>query len=180
MMLMTAMRSMKSLSALGVACMVIAGCANVQAPTAASAPPPARSSTESEPTTSAKPPSPPSSSESAAKGGVADLAWLAGCWQNAVNGRELREEWLPLRGGMLIGAAQQTMQGVMQDYEFLRIESREGTVEFTQFGTGGRHASFRLVSTTTDRNDTIYTFDHTTPSFPARLLYRRGEQGWLY
>ncbi|HJU23089.1 MAG TPA: DUF6265 family protein, partial [Casimicrobiaceae bacterium] len=114
------------------------------------------------------------------KGGVAELAWLAGCWQNSVNGRELREEWLPLRGGMLIGAAQQTMQGVMQDYEFLRIDSREGAVEFTQFGTGGRQASFRLAGTTTDGNDTIYTFDHTTPSFPARLVYRRGEQGWLY
>ncbi|HLX27756.1 MAG TPA: DUF6265 family protein [Casimicrobiaceae bacterium] len=156
--------------------MTIAACAKLEAPPVAGAP----SSAASESTTSTKPPSPPPSSESAPKGGVADLAWLAGCWQNTVNGRELREEWLPLRGGMLVGAAQQTMQGAVQDYEFLRIDSREGSVHFTQFGAGGKEISFRLSGTTTDGNDTIFTFDHTTPSFPARLLYRRGEQGWLY
>lgn len=177
---MTAIRSMRIRGALGVACVAIAACAKLGAPPVAGTSSRAPSSAASESTTHARPASPTASSASAAKGGVAELAWLAGCWQNTVNGRELREEWLPLRGGMLIGAGQQTMQGVMQDYEFLRIDSREGGVYFTQFGAAGKEVSFRLSGTTTDGNDTIFTFDHTTSSFPARLLYRRGEQGWLY
>lgn len=177
---MTAIRSMKIPGALGVAFVAIAACAKLEAPPVAGTPSNAPSSAASESTTHAKPASPPPSSGSVAKSGVAELAWLAGCWQNTVNGRELREEWLPLHGGMLIGAGQQTMQGVMQDYEFLRIDSREGSVYFTQFGAGGKEISFRLSGTATDGNDTIFTFDHTTSSFPARLLYRRGEQGWLY
>lgn len=172
---MTAMRSTRISGALGVACVAIAACAKLEAPPVAGAPPSAASES-----TTASAPSPAPATQNAAEGGVADLAWLAGCWQNTVNGRELREEWLPLRGGMLVGAAQQTRQGVMQDYEFLRIDSREGGVYFTQFGAGGKEISFRLSGATTDGNDTIFTFDHTAPSFPARLLYRRGEQGWLY
>ena len=111
---------------------------------------------------------------------MAPFAWLAGCWQGSVNERDFREEWLPLRGGMLIGAGQQVMHGAMQDYEFLRIEARADGVYFTQFSGDGKQASFRLAGTTTDDKDTIFTFANTAQAFPARLVYRRGTEGWLY
>ena len=34
---------------------------------------------------------------------LAPLAWLAGCWRGAVNKREFREHWMPLRGGLIVG-----------------------------------------------------------------------------
>jgi len=113
-------------------------------------------------------------------GPVAPLAWLAGCWQGSVNQRDFREEWLPFRGGMLVGAGQQVMKGAMQDYEFLRIEARPEGVFFTQFGGDRRETAFRLESTTTDDKDTIFTFANTASTFPAHLVYRRGTEGWLY
>ena len=111
---------------------------------------------------------------------IASLAWLAGCWQGNVNGREFREEWLPLRGGMLIGAGQQVMKGAMQDYEFLRIEKRPDGLYFSQFSGDRNEISFRLATTTTDDKDTIFTFLNTASGFPARLVYRHGAEGWLY
>src|SRR5205085_9632114 len=89
-------------------------------------------------------------STSESSGPLAPLAWLAGCWQGSVNQREFREQWLPLRGGLLIGAGQSVLQGRMQDYEFLRIEPRPDGVYFTQFSGDLKQSSFRLAATTTD------------------------------
>jgi hypothetical protein len=119
-------------------------------------------------------------SEPPATGPIAPLAWLAGCWQGSVNEREFREQWLPLRGGMLIGAGQQVLHGEMQDYEFLRIEARPGGVYFTQFSGDRKEMSFKLAGTTTDDKDTIFTFANVAATFPARLVYRQGTEGWLY
>ena len=152
--------------ALVAACAGLAACAQPEAPTPAPAAPRSPASTATQ--------------ASQDNGPVAPLAWLAGCWQGSVNQRDFREEWLPFRGGMLVGAGQQVMQGAMQDYEFLRIEARPEGVFFTQFGGDRRETSFRLESTTTDDKDTIFTFANTASTFPAHLVYRRGTEGWLY
>lgn len=160
---------------LATACIV--GCA--QAPTApeTTRPATARPAETAQPKSAPAPqPSPPA----AESGPVAPLAWLAGCWKGSVNQRDFREQWLPFEGGMLVGAGQQVMKGSMQDYEFLRIEARGGGVVFSQFGADRKETSFRLDSTTTDGNDTIFTFANTASAFPARLVYRRGTDGWLY
>jgi hypothetical protein len=116
----------------------------------------------------------------AASGPLAPLAWLAGCWTGSVNERDFREMWLPPAGGTLIGAGRQVSRGEIQDYEFLRIEARGSDVVFTQFSGDRKEVSFRLASTTTDEDDTIFTFANTASGFPARLLYTRGSKGWLY
>lgn len=113
-------------------------------------------------------------------GPLASLSWLAGCWQGTVNQREFREQWLPLRGGVLIGAGQSVLRGRMQDYQFLRLEPRPDGVYFSQFSGDRKEASFRLSNTAADDGDTIYTFSNTGDAFPARLVYRRGTEGWLY
>jgi len=113
-------------------------------------------------------------------GPLAPLAWLQGCWLGDVNQREFREQWMPPRGGMLIGAGQQSSRGRMQDYEFLQLEARADGIYFTQFSGDRKASSFRLASTTTDDKDTIFTFANTADAFPARLIYRRGAEGWLY
>src|SRR5690349_7627620 len=69
--------------------------------------------------------------------GIAALAWLEGCWRGTVNRREFREEWLPLRGGMLVGVTQTVMQGKTQDYAYLRIEpAADGSVQYVTLTPG--------------------------------------------
>jgi hypothetical protein len=111
---------------------------------------------------------------------LATLAWLAGCWQGSVNQREFREQWLPLRGGVMVGAGQSVLRGKMLDYQFLRLEPKSEGTFFTQFSGDGSAASFKLDSTVADDKDTIFTFSNTAAAFPARLVYRRGTDGWLY
>ena len=115
----------------------------------------------------------------AATEGPSALAWLEGCWQGTVNQREFREHWLPLRGGMLIGAGQTVRRDKMQDYQFLRLEHAPRRVLHAVLG---RSQGIVVPAGQHDdrRKDTIFTFANTTDAFPARLLYRRGTEGWLY
>jgi hypothetical protein len=122
----------------------------------------------------------PAANGDAAHEPVAAFGWLAGCWKGTVNQREFREMWLPLQGGMMIGAGQQVQGGKMQDYEFLRLEPRVNGVHFTQFSADRKEITFRLAATATDGDDTIFTFANAGEGFPARLVYRRGQEGWLY
>ena len=64
------------------------------------------------------------------------FAWLEGCWRGAVNQREFRENWLPLRGGMIVGAGHLVMQDKTQDYEWLRIESLRDGVYYVAIPMG--------------------------------------------
>ena len=118
--------------------------------------------------------------QASAADALASLAWLEGCWQGTVNQREFREQWLPLRGGLMIGAGQSILRCRTQDYEFLRLEPKPDGVYFTQFSGDRKESSFRLASTATDDKDTIFTFSNAADAFPARLIYRRGTEGWLY
>src|SRR4029450_260577 len=89
---------------------------------------------------------------------LATLAWLEGCWQGTVNQHEFREQWLPLRGGLLIGAGQTVLRGRVQGYQYLRLEPKSDGIYFAQFSGDLKQASFRLASTTTEDKDTIFTF----------------------
>jgi hypothetical protein len=108
------------------------------------------------------------------------LAWLAGCWQGSVNGRDFREQWQPLRSDIMVGTWQLVWNGRMQDYQFLRLERRPGGLYFSQFSGDRKELSFKFAQVATDEKDTVFTFTNTADAFPARLLYRRGSDGWLY
>ncbi|MBU6483815.1 MAG: hypothetical protein KGL70_11510 [Betaproteobacteria bacterium] len=114
-------------------------------------------------------------------GPLAPFAWLQGCWQGKVNKREFREYWMPLQGDTMVGVGQLALEGKLNDYEYLRLESRDGSTVFSQFSGERAEISFKLATTTTDAKDTIFTFANTADAFPARLIYRRGGlDGWLY
>jgi hypothetical protein len=124
-----------------------------------------------------------SSAPSAAKSvapTIDQLAWIHGCWEGKVNLRDFREEWLPLRGDMMIGASQTVSQGKTLDFEYLRIDSRPDGVYYVAVPAGKKETSFRLVGKAEEGPDEIFTFDNATDEFPQRIIYRRGTDGWLY
>ncbi len=108
------------------------------------------------------------------------LAWLAGCWSGSVNRREFREHWMPLRGGMMIGAGHTVVQGKTQDFEFIRLETRPEGVFYVSLPSGQKEAAFKLTATATEEKDQIFTFTNAAHDFPQRIVYRRGGEGWLY
>jgi hypothetical protein len=115
-------------------------------------------------------------------GPLAPLAWLEGCWRGAVNKREFREQWLPLRGDLLIGVSHTVMEGMTQDYNYLRIEPRGGALWYVSATPGQPEAAFRLADVATDKEsgDKTWTFDNSRARFPQHIRYRRGSEGWLY
>ena len=108
------------------------------------------------------------------------LAWLAGCWQGAVNMRDFREQWMPLRGGMLVGTGHTLIGDRTQNFEYLRIEARPDGVHYVVAPGGKDETAFRLVGQTSDGDDQIFTFNNPRTDFPQTIIYRRGSKGWLY
>ena len=108
------------------------------------------------------------------------LAWLHGCWAGSVNQRDFREQWSPLRGGMLVGAGHTVNQDKTQSYEFLRIEGRGDGIYYVAKPSGQVEAAFKLESIAMDDKDAIFLFANPAHDFPQRIIYRRGSEGWLY
>jgi len=127
----------------------------------------------------------PSTSATPASGPLAPLAWLEGCWSGTVNQREFREQWMPLRGNLLVGVSQTVMQNITQGYEYLRLEPRADGVYYVTAPEGRNEAAYRLteqtVDKTNDRNDEIFVFANPALEFPQKITYRRASSGgWLY
>jgi Domain of unknown function (DUF6265) len=108
------------------------------------------------------------------------FGWLQGCWDGKVNQRDFREEWLPLRGEMMIGVSHTVAQGKTQDFEYLRLESRPEGVFYVAVPSGKKETSFRFSTKTLDGEREIFTFENPVDEFPQRIVYRRGTEGWLY
>ena len=124
-----------------------------------------------EPQSEAKPPAIPLTIES--------LGWLEGCWRGAVNQREFREYWLPLRGGIIVGAGHTVMQDKTQDFEYMRIEARPDGVYYVVAPSGKREASFKLTAIS-EADGTDFVFVNGADEYPQRMIYHRGAEGWLY
>ena len=166
--------------ALAVALLLACAIARAQAP--APAPPPvpapipgaAPASIPAAPAAAAAAPTPVDTTS------LTSLAWLEGCWRGAVNQREFREHWLPLRGGMMIGASHNVLQDKTLDYEYLRLESRADGIHYMAIPSGKPPTDFRLATAATDDNGTQFTFANVVDEFPQKLVYHRGGDGWLY
>jgi hypothetical protein len=108
------------------------------------------------------------------------LAWLAGCWQGTVNMRDFREQWMPLRGGMMVGVGHTQVGNRTQSFEYLRIETRSDGVHYVVAPGGKGETAFRLVGQARDGDDEIFTFNNPRADFPQTIIYRRGSRGSLY
>jgi len=139
---------------------------------AATAQDPAAANASAAPVNTAVPATPASTLE--------PFGWLHGCWDGKVNQRDFREEWLPLRGDMMIGVSQTVSQGKTQDFEYLRLELRPEGIFYVAVPSGKKETSFRLSGRTRDGESEIFTFENPLDEFPQRIIYRRGSEGWLY
>ena len=116
----------------------------------------------------------------AAESPLAMLSWLPGCYRGTANQREFREHWLPLRGNLLVGASHAVAQDKTQNISYLRIEPRADGVYYVVAPVRQSDVAFRLTGQESDGPDRIFTFTSSLATFPQRIVYRRGTEGWLY
>ncbi len=130
------------------------------------------------------PPAAASPSPGASADPLADFGWLEGCWAGNVNQRDFREQWMPLRGGMMLGISQVVMGGKTVGYEYLKLEPRPDGVYYVAVPSDAKEAAFRYVGVTVDtagdRGDHLYAFENPALEFPRRIVYRHATGGWLY
>jgi hypothetical protein len=171
-------------SAARLAVLLALGCCLPAALPSAQTPAPAEAAKAAAPATEpAKVPAPPPAETAKAVAPpleLASLAWLDGCWRGDVAKYEFREHWLPLRGGLMVGAGHVVFQGKTEDYGYLRLETRPDGVYYVSISSAKKEAAFRLTSAQVDDKDTIFTFTSPGDEFPQRVVYRRGVEGWLY
>ncbi len=167
--------------ALAIACVGVVAVAQTPPPSAPSAAPAAPSSANA-------PVAPPSTSAPAVAASALDqLSWLRGCWAGKVAQFDFVESWLAERGGMMVGIAQTIVPNPKpasgfrtQDYQYLRLEQRPDGVYYVAIPSGKKEIAFKFTSVGEELGRKAYTFTNPTDEFPKKIVYMRGNEGWLF
>ena len=106
---------------------------------------------------------------------IESLGWMAGCWTARSTAVVQEEVWLAPRGGVMLGVARSTRGGESMGHEYLRIESREGSLVFTASPSGQATAEFDV----THADDGFVRVENAEHDFPQAIEYRSVEGGLL-
>lgn len=102
---------------------------------------------------------------------LADLSWLAGCWElkNEARGLQITEMWMKPAGDAMIGVGRTLRNGKLADYEFLRIvENADGLAYVSRPSANKEDTTFKLVRSATGE----LVFENPTHDFPQRIIYK--------
>ena len=99
---------------------------------------------------------------------VDNLAWMSGQWQTADGNTE--ESWTAPRGGMMLGVGRTTRDGIVREFEFLRLQAgADGVPVYWGSPNGATPVGFRL----SQAGPATATFDNPAHDYPQRIRYRR-------
>lgn len=101
--------------------------------------------------------------------GADALGWLAGSWGGQSGTLTMEEHWTSPAGGMLLGMHRDVRGDRAVSFEFMRIESREGTLTFMASPRGAAPTPFPLKEHGAQR----VVFENTAHDFPQRIIYWR-------
>lgn len=102
---------------------------------------------------------------------LADLAWLAGCWEFSRPEKSsiVSEQWMKPDGGMMLGMGRTVKDGRAVDWEFMRIEQRSDGLAFI---AKPRANTDETVFPMIRIDATEIVFENPTHDFPQRVFYR--------
>ena len=101
---------------------------------------------------------------------VADLAWLAGCWEAEGGEPGSEEHWLAPAGGTLFGISRTVRGGQTVTHELMQVRERApGDLVFIASPAGQATTTFTLVA----HGQGSVTFENAEHDFPQRVIYRR-------
>lgn len=106
---------------------------------------------------------------------IADLAWLAGCWDGSSGNREYLEQWMKPSGQTMLGMSRAVVNGKTVEYEFVQIREQEGDLFYIAKPSGQEGASFKLIKYSNQEA----VFENPQHDFPQRIIYRLEKDGSL-
>ena len=105
----------------------------------------------------------------AAAGQVDRLAWLAGCWQITRGDEVIDEQWMPPRGGVMLGMSRTVRAGRTTTTEFVTLRVSAGRVAYEANPSGQQPTSFPATMVSADRA----VFENPAHDYPKRIIYAR-------
>ncbi len=106
---------------------------------------------------------------------ISRFGWLAGCWEMRTETATTEEQWMALAGGTMIGMARTVAGGETAEFEFLRIEQREGRLFYVALPSGQNETAFEAIEIA----DSTVLFENPKHDFPRRIRYRLLPDGSL-
>lgn len=103
--------------------------------------------------------------------GVA-LDWLAGHWCGEFGAARIEEHWIA-RGRHLLGLSATTAAGELREFEYLRIEPRDGGLVYLAQPQGRPPTAFAL----SEHDERRAVFANPAHDFPQRISYWRDAAG---
>ena len=100
---------------------------------------------------------------------LAQLKWLAGCWELTRGNRTTLEMWMPPAGGVMLGSSRTVVGGVLREWEQVRLSVRDGRVIYTANPSGQPMAEFVAAAVT----DSGFSVENPAHDFPQRIIYQR-------
>src|SRR5687768_14352106 len=108
---------------------------------------------------------------------VSELAWISGGWQTAAGGRaQIEEHWMAPSGNSMIGMGRTVAGGRTVEFEYLRIEERDGQVYYVA-SPKGRCPGTDFKLTRLAAQEAV--FENPENDFPKRITYRKNSDGSL-
>jgi hypothetical protein len=99
---------------------------------------------------------------------ASQVAWMAGCWRQAAEGRTIDEMWMPPAGGTMVGVSRTVAAARTVAFEFLRIHEEGGRLLLTARPSGQNEASFAVLRI----GSREVVFENPAHDFPQRVSYR--------
>ena len=98
---------------------------------------------------------------------LSDLAWLTGEWVQTTQKGEVRETWLPARGGAMAAVNQTLREGRTRQMEFIMLTETPDGLVYTAIVAGQPPTPFRLTSLEGGRA----VFENQEHDFPKKIIY---------
>ncbi len=106
----------------------------------------------------------------AARGSVADLGFMAGCWRGVTrSGTTIEEFYTTPSANLIVGTTRYVREGRTVDFEFTRIDQTDSGAVITPHPKGVRSVSFAPM--VIERNRAVW--ENPSHDFPQRILYTR-------
>jgi hypothetical protein len=100
---------------------------------------------------------------------VAQVGWIAGCWERSAGPRLIEEQWMRPRAGLMLGMSRTVVGDSLGEYELVALFERGGRLVYA--AAPARQAPAEFESTAV--SDSAVTFENPTHDFPQRIIYRR-------
>jgi Domain of unknown function (DUF6265) len=104
-----------------------------------------------------------------ASSNIAQLSWMAGCWEQRSATRVTEEQWMAAAGGTMLGVSRTIARDSTRGYEFMRIATLAGKLTYIAQPSGQAETAFVTSAIT----DTLAVFENPAHDFPQRIEYRR-------